>query len=136
MPARQFVSNARLSKSWCAIFVLLGLLIAVWPTDARAQINPFRGYKGPVLPKEDLEAGQAAARKLLTEDQAQVGKAEAWTGPKSGNQGTVSVLRAFKRQGMDCRALKSEVRYREDSSSPRTLNLNVCRLPSGEWKLM
>jgi hypothetical protein len=117
--------------------LIIGGLLSAWPTVSHAQINPFRGYKGPTLSKEDLASGQAAAARLLTEDQAQVGKSEDWAGPTSGNTGSISVQKAFQRQGMECRGLRSEVRYKEDStSSPRVFNLNVCRTKAGEWKLM
>jgi surface antigen len=115
--------------------LIFSVFLAAWPSDAGAQINTFRGYKGPVLSKEDLASGQAAANKLLTEDQAQVGKSEDWAGPTSGNTGSISVQKAFQRQGMECRTL-SEVRYKIASASPWTFNLNVCRIKTGEWKLM
>lgn len=108
-----------------------------WPTGAHAQINPFRGYKGPTLTKDDLASGQAAAMKLLTDDQAQMGKSEDWAGPTSGNTGSVSVQRAFERQGMECRELRTEIRYKKaPTASSRVFNLNVCRTQAGEWKLM
>jgi hypothetical protein len=132
MNARLFGWGARLS----AVLVVGGFLSA-WPTGAHAQINPFRGNKGPTLSKEDLASGQAAADKLLTEDQAQVGKSEDWAGPTSGNTGSISIQKAFQRQGMECRALRSEVRYKKASTSaPKVLILNVCRTKTGEWKLM
>jgi len=90
-----------------------------------------------VLSKEDLTAGRAAAGKLVNEDQAQVGKSEDWAGPTSGNTGTISVQREFQRNGMECRVLRSEVRYKKASTSPpRILDFGVCRIKTGEWKLM
>jgi hypothetical protein len=94
---------------WSAVLIS-GAFLAALPSGAQAQINPFRTYKGPSLTQEDKALGQAAAVKLLTQDQAEVGKFEAWAGPKSGNSGTISVQKAYQRQGMDCRALRSEVR--------------------------
>ena len=132
MTARLFGWGPRLTA-----VLLVGGLLSALPTGTHAQINPFRGYKGPTLGKEDLASAQAAAQKLLTEDQAEVGKSEDWAGPTSGNTGSISVQKAFRRQGMECRALRSEVRYKKTSTaSPQTLNLNVCRIKSGEWKLM
>src|ERR1700761_3496758 len=78
--------------------LIVGGFLAAWPMGAHAQINPFRGYRGPTLSKEDLDSGQAAAGKLLNEDQAEVGKAEDWTGPTSGNTGSISVQKTFQRQ--------------------------------------
>jgi hypothetical protein len=133
----QHFTYARLGRrSWWSVLVISGVLVAAWHSGAHAQINPFRGYKGPTLSKEDLETGRAAAGKLLTEDHAQIGKSEDWTGPTSGNQGSISVLKAFKRQGMQCRTLRSEVRYKDSSAPPRTFNLDVCRIQSGQWKLL
>ena len=129
--ARLFGWESRLSA------ILFVGFLATWPTGAHAQINPFRGYKGPTLSKEDLALGQAAADKLLTEDQAQIGKSEDWAGPTSGNSGSISIQKAFHRQGMECRSLRSEIRYKKASTpSPRVFNLNVCRIKTGEWKLM
>jgi hypothetical protein len=121
--------------SWPSVIIISGFFLAISPSGANAQINPFRGYKGPTLSKEDIAAGRAAAEKLLAEDQAQVGKSEGWTGPTSGNKGNISVQKEFQRQGMQCRALRSEVRFAKPSAQPRTINLNVCRV-HGEWKLM
>ena len=119
-----------------AILIVVGALFAM-PTGAYAQINPFQGYKGPMLSKEDLNSGRAAASKLLTEDEAQVGKSEDWVGPTSGNSGSIAVKRAFKQKEMECRALRSEIHYKKTPSSPpKVLNLNVCRIKTGEWKLM
>jgi hypothetical protein len=124
------------SPRFWSVIILGGVILAAWTSGAHAQINPFRGYKGPTLSKEDYAAGNAAAKKLLTDDQAELGKSEPWTGPTSGNTGTLTVEKSYRRQGMDCRTLKSEVHYKKPHTSPRTLNLNVCRLHSGEWKLM
>lgn len=119
-----------------AFFVVVGSL-SVWSTSVHAQINPFRGYRGPTLSKEDLASGRAAAGKLLNEDQAQVGKSEDWAGPTSGNTGSISVQKAFRRRGMECRGLRTEIRYKRAlTSSPKVLNLDVCRIKTGEWKLV
>jgi hypothetical protein len=123
-------------RSWMSMLLIAGILVTAWSSGSVAQINPFRGYKGPTLTKEDLAAGRTAAGKLLTEDQAEVGKSEDWAGPTSGNRGSFSVQKAFRRQGMDCRSLRSEVRYKNGPVQPRTFILDVCKLQSGEWKLL
>jgi hypothetical protein len=122
--------------SWWSALLTVGILMVAWSSAANAQVNPFRGYRGPVLSQEDLAAGRAAAAKLLNEDHAEIGRSEDWTGPTSGNGGTITVQRAFKRQGMECRALRSEIRYKSTSAAPRTFNLDVCRVHTGEWKLL
>jgi hypothetical protein len=100
---------------------------------AHAQINPFRGYNGPVLTKADLDQGTQAADKLLRVDGAKVGTSENWAGPTSGNSGILTVEKTFDRHGMTCRALKSVVNYK--AGTTRTWNLNVCRTANGAWKL-
>jgi surface antigen len=109
-------------------------VVCVWSASAHAQINPFRGNKGPVLSKADLEQGTEAAGKLLKTDEAKVGASETWTGPTSGNSGTLTVQSAFERKGSTCRSLRSVVNYK--NGTKRTWNLNVCRQPNGDWKIV
>jgi surface antigen len=108
--------------------------VCVWSVSAHAQINPFRGNKGPVLSKADLEQGTQATDKLLKEDEGKVGASETWTGPTSGNSGTLTVQSAFERKGSTCRSLRSVVNYK--NGTKRTWNLNVCRQPNGDWKIV
>jgi surface antigen len=109
-------------------------VLCFWSACAQAQINPFRSYKGPVLSKADLEQGRQAADKLLNSDAAKVGASETWTGPTSGNSGTLTVQGAFERHGTTCRSLRSVVNYK--AGTKRTWTLNVCRQANGEWKLV
>ena len=108
--------------------------VCLWSVSAHAQINPFRGYKGPQLTKADLEQGMQAADKLLKPDEAKVGASETWTGPTSGNSGTLTVQSAFERKGNTCRSLQSVVNYK--AGTKRTWTLNVCRIANGDWKLV
>jgi surface antigen len=108
-------------------------VVCLWSTCAYAQINPFRGYKGPVLTKADLDQGIQAADKLLKTDGGKVGTSETWTSPTSGNSGTVTILSTFERKGNTCRAMRSVVDYKDGTK--RTWTLNVCRLPNGDWKI-
>jgi len=116
--------------------LVVGGLLSTWTIDAHAGIDPFRGYSGPRLSKEDIASGRAAAEKLLTEDQAQVGRSENWLGPTSGNTGTISVLHDFQKRGMKCRQLRSQVHYKTAPHAPRSLDFGVCRISTGEWKLL
>jgi hypothetical protein len=139
------VTDARISTSvrhfrraaWLCAVLVVGSFLSAWLTDAHAQLGLFRGYRGPSLSHEDWASAQAAADKLLTEDQAQVGKSEDWVGPTSGNTGRLSVQKEFQRQGMECRTIRSLVNYKKASMSPpRIFNLDVCHTKSGEWKLI
>ena len=122
---------SRLSGSLLAATVFAFCATA---SPARAQINPFRAYKGPTLAREDLAAGRDAARKLLDGDQPSVGQAESWTGPSTGNQGTLTIRRVFERAGMPCRSLASEVLYRR-TRTRSSYTLTTCRTAGGAWKL-
>ncbi|MBV8095044.1 MAG: hypothetical protein JOY71_11230 [Acetobacteraceae bacterium] len=102
--------------------------------SVHAQINPFRGYRGPTLTREDLDAGSAAARKLLNREPASVGDTESWTAPNTGNRGTFTIQRVFERSGMPCRALASEVVHKRPQTK-RDFTLTYCRIASGEWRL-
>jgi hypothetical protein len=120
-------------RSRWSVVLVSGIFLATWTSCARAQINPFRGYKGPTLSKEDLATGRAAANKLLTEDQAQVGKSEDWAGPTSGHTGSISVERAFRRQGMDCRSLRSRSSLQERLRTPK--NVQPERMSPPNWRM-
>lgn len=105
-----------------------------WTSAAHAQLNLFSRSRGPVLPKADIDARSAAAQKLLNDDPASVGQAESWTGPKSGNQGTLTIRRVFERSGMPCRSVESNVVYKQ-AQTKSSFTLTACRLATGEWKL-
>ena len=108
--------------------------VFVWSASAHAQINPFRGYTGPVLSKADLEQSTEAVEGFSKTDE------EKWEhrkhGPvlSSGNSGTLTVQSAFERKGSTCRSLRSVVNYK--NGTKRTLTLNVCRQPNGDWKIV
>jgi surface antigen len=123
-------------RSWWCRSLTAGLILTGLHAAALAQINPFQGYSGPTLSKQDLDMSQAATRKLLTDDRGEVGKSEHWVGATSGNQGDITVLKSFTRQGMPCRTLRSAVRYKQKSAPPRSFTLDVCRLQNGEWKIV
>jgi hypothetical protein len=129
-PVRTWSGRRNLSVRLVSVTAVLCL----WSACAHAQINPFRGYKGPVLTKADLDQGRQAADRLLNADAAKVGASETWTGPTSGNSGTLTVQSTFERQGNTCRSLRSVVNYK--AGTKRNWTLNVCRLPNGEWKLV
>ena len=112
--------------------VLLAAFACCSPAGAYAQLNPFRGYNGPTLAKPDIDAGRVAADRLLGSDPKPVGTVETWTGPTSGNSGTLTVERTYQKQGHQCSALRSRVTYKEGTD--RSSLLQVCRV-GGQWKL-
>ncbi len=105
---------------------------ALLPKPARAQINPFRNYSGPVLSREDRAAGREAAERLLAAPSPQVGAWESWTGATSGNSGVVEIERIYRRNGLDCRTIRSTVQFK--AGSDRAVVLQACNV-GGRWKL-
>lgn len=136
------VHKSRLSRSSqrCdvsgRVFLIACLVVSAvgWESTAHAQLNLFQGYKGPTLTQEDINARSAAAQKLLNDDAASVGQTETWAGPKTGNQGTLTIRKVFERSGMPCRSVASEVAYKK-TQTRRTFTVTACRIANGEWKL-
>jgi surface antigen len=101
---------------------------------AHAQmINPFPGYRGPTLSELDLESARAAAGRLLGSEPKPVGAVEKWAGPKSGNSGMLTVERAYRSKGHDCRDIRSRITYK--AGTERSFLLHACRV-SEQWKLV
>ena len=127
--------GARRGMQRNTLWIVAVAVIAVsWAPCAHAQFNPFSKYKGPTLTREDLAAGSAAAQKLLQDDSPTVGQTETWVGPKTGNEGTLTVQRVFERSSMPCRAVASQVVYKK-TQARRNFTLTACRTATGEWKL-
>jgi surface antigen len=115
--------------------MLAGAVLVLCSTAAQAQINPFRGYKGPTLSSQDYTLAREAARKLLNNDSAAVGSSEQWQNADTGHGGTITLMSLFQRSGMPCRTLQSRVEYKAPDK-PRTVTLKACRTQAGEWKLL
>ena len=112
--------------------LILLAALACLPMSARAQVNPFRPFHGPTLPRADLDAGKQAASRLLGADPKPVGATETWTGPTSGNSGVLTIERAYQRQGHVCRAVRSRIIYKQGTE--RSFLLQACRV-GGRWRL-
>lgn len=98
---------------------------------AVAQINPFG--KNPIyLNDEDLQQLGLAARQL-TKPTAAVGQTENWANPKTGNSGTIELLGTFEKSGLPCQKRRYVLRSKDYGQN--TYLVNMCRLPSGEWKI-
>ena len=120
-----------------ALLLTGGMLTAGCATAARAQMfNPFGGYTGPTLNKDDYQIAGAAVTKLLNEKPAAAGQSEDWNNPATGNHGTFTIQSIFTAKDMPCRKVKGDVIYSKPNSNPRSLTLNACQLPSGQWKTL
>jgi surface antigen len=115
-----------------SVVLALGFCLVV-ASAATAQINPFRRSNAAVLDGDDLQIMNSAASRL-TQKNVSVGQTETWQNPKSGRSGSVSLLETFKKNGMLCQ----KRRYFVDptvNSQASVYVMNLCRLPTGEWKL-
>ena len=83
-------------KTLRALLLLLG--VGLWSQAALSQVNPFGDSLD--LKESDIAMLQAAANALFQDDHAQIGRTEAWSNPKTGNSGTVSLVELFKHAGL------------------------------------
>ena len=100
---------------------------------ATAQINPFGRSDVVLLDSDDLQIMNSAASRL-TQKHVAVGQTETWQNPKSGRSGSVSLLQTFKKNGMPCQKRRYYVDQTVNSQASAYV-LNLCRVPTGEWKL-
>ena len=85
-----------------------------------------------MLSKADISAGREAAARLLADANPKVGMSESWTGPTSGNTGTLTIERIYQQRGNDCRAVRSGVDYK--AGTHRSFLLQTCNV-AGQWRL-
>lgn len=84
----------------------------------------------PTLTKEDI----ALARKTAQQDMG--GKAPgtilAWSNPKSGNSGTVTLIRNLKWETHDCQKVSHVFMIKNDE--PQQWEFTSCLMKDGSWK--
>jgi surface antigen len=121
-----------------ALSVLSLLSLSQVPGAALAQINiTGRGAPGIDLTKEDQEMLMEAGSRLRPEG-TPIGKSETWSNPQSGNSGSVTLIERFRKKfqndDLPCQKVRHDLRNTKEDKS-RTYVIDVCRLPSGEWKI-
>jgi len=103
---------------------------------AHAGFNPF-GAAGLPLNKQDYSAIAAAANPLLNDEVATVGTSHDWSNPKSGNNGTVKLIKIYEDniqgQNVPCRQLEYTVNIK-GQADPYNIILNRCKF-AGSWKI-
>jgi surface antigen len=126
--------QVRTSRLW-PMLAFGGLLAVGQAGAAHAQlINPFGVNNGTLLTAQDYKLGGAAMKKLFADPPA-IGRHETWSNPVSGNHGKLTIMDVFTSKNMPCRKVESHVVYKKKGALPRSLMLNACQLPTGEWKL-
>ncbi len=109
------------------------LIILASTAVTMAQINPF-GRAGTIdLNNDDLQLMNGAASKLGQENSA-IGQTETWQNPKSGRSGSISLMETFQKYGLPCQKRRYVV-DKTVKSQGSTYVMDLCRLPTGEWKL-
>ncbi len=102
-------------------------------TGAHAQIFGFFGDNGPYLDRADLILADQAATRLLRPQPAALGMTETWAEPTSGDSGTLTMERAYRSKGRDCRTVGWHDVFK--SGAERNFHLDTC-LVAGRWRLM
>jgi surface antigen len=100
---------------------------------AHTQANGFFGDKGPFLDRADLVLADQAAIRLLRPQPAAIGTTETWAEPTSGDSGTLTMERAYRSKGRDCRTVGWHDVFK--SGVERNFHLDTC-LVAGRWRLM
>ncbi|MBV8095017.1 MAG: hypothetical protein JO110_17670 [Acetobacteraceae bacterium] len=120
---------------WLRQCLTAALVVCVLlPGAAPAQINPFRGSRGPGLSPEDNQLLFESVARLNAAEPSQVGISETWDNPQTNSSGTSTILRVFHSGGMVCHLVRHHivVAGRQPGHNYR---LTWCRTSSGEWKI-
>jgi surface antigen len=120
------------------MLIVAGLL-AFSSLPSRAQIvSPF-GPLGLPLTKEDFSNMSAAVRPLLDDESLPLGTTRAWNNPKSGNNGTMTLIGRFETtyQGsnLPCRKIRYHILIK-NVADPYNVEIDRCRLADGSWKIL
>ena len=112
---------------------LAALIVLAAAPAAHAQFTGPFGDRGPVLNKADLDQANQAATRLLRPTPAAIGATETWSAPSSGASGILTMERAYRSKGRDCRTVGWHDTFK--SGEERNLHLDTC-LVAGRWRLM
>jgi surface antigen len=117
--------------------ILSAIVLTAISATAYAGFNPF-GAAGLPLNKQDYRDIAAASDPLLNDDSVAVGTTRDWNNAKSGNHGTVALLKRYEEnvQGanLPCRDLKYIVQIK-NQVDPYNLVLTRCKVSDGSWKI-
>jgi hypothetical protein len=117
-----------------AAVLLCCLCIFAFAVASRAQISPFFNRFSGTLNEDDVKDLMAAGQRLYGQDVVSDGATDAWSNPKTGNSGTITVLQSFTRDGMPCRKVRYDSRIGNQPGT-RIYTLDWCKTPQGVWKI-
>jgi surface antigen len=133
------VSIARQESQTCHVVLSTAVILCclsncVFAVPSRAQISPFFNRFSGTLNEDDVKDLMAAGQRLYGQDVVSDGATDAWSNPKTGNSGTITVLQSFTRDGMQCRKVRYNNRIRNQPDT-RIYTLDWCKTPQGVWKI-
>jgi surface antigen len=110
------------------------LLMLGWASPSDAQMSNPLGRRGTeALTADDFAAVKPALGGLL--DNGADGASATWKSEKSGNNGSLEVVRSFDRKGLKCREVKHLISLKSEAN-PRQISLSYCRIADGSWKIL
>lgn len=121
-------------RNFAAAPLIALVMLAASSLPASAQVNPF-GRSDFALSPEDGALLKAAAAKLYEGETAPVGAIEEWSGAKSGDRGTVQLVRIFEHKELACRRLQHDI-ILADVANPFRFIIDRCQVSPGVWKIL
>lgn len=118
--------------------VFLACFFAVVTTGSYAQMSLSSLPEVP-LTKEDYQELSAAYQTLLNDNSLPIGTTHEWSNAKSGNHGTVRLMKRFEFEYQGSKLPCRELRYHfqtKDNADPYNVTLNRCRVADGSWKIL
>lgn len=120
------------------IFFTAGSLALASVAAYAGGLNPF-GPSGMPLTQGDFAQMAVAVDPLLSDDSTPIGTTREWNNDKSGNHGSITLLKRFqyKYEGTElpCRKLEYTVLVK-NTADPYKISLNRCRVADGSWKFL
>jgi surface antigen len=120
------------------ILLLAGFMAIISTTCFSQQMGVF-GPSGMPLTKQDLVAMAAASGPLLNDDTVPLDTIRSWSNEKSGNHGTIKLVKRFEYNyegaQLPCRKLLYRTEFRMNSQ-PYSIVLNRCKTADGTWKIL
>ncbi len=116
--------NKILSRYVFGVFAVCTFLLPLGSTNAR-WVDVF-----PELTAEDIEIIKETARVEMGDKPK--GTTLEWDNPKSGNSGSVTLLKRFSVEGRECRKLQHVLNIVRAESF--NYKVTICRQPDDSWK--
>ena len=112
---------------------VFALFAAAAVTPAASQVSPF-GPGAFNVPNSDAPLLRAAEAKLY-DPGVKVGAVEKWSNPETGDNGSVTLISTFERDGMACRRIAHLIKVRFNEVQ-RQFVISRCKAADGSWKIV